>query len=469
MALVPAIDVSDNQPRDVGPLVRAHGAKHVVVKLYLLAEGGESARQFTLDQAASAKAAGASVGGYVWGYSSEGPGETADQAAALYSQAGMVGPVYLDMEEYRYRDGHVEPPLTVAWIRIFVLRMLALGHQVEGGPGFYSRKQYIRDIFPGGEEAYAEFGSYPLWLADYDDVPLLDCALPQGCTNLVGKQYARFPIDLDVFDPSACGGIVMPPVPSPLELADLDEQDQFDPANYDTRAEYAVIAAAACSAAALAAVATDNGIPMNITQALRAIRATGDDVTPELGLLNRLGQAESLQLALDDLGIASSTHAWDDFDRETFKEVLESGRPIIVQMKNYLGRGLGHFLVVDGLQGDGTVGVRVADSNAGTGKRFSYTWDALWREMAGGTAVWADQPRGAGPVVPPEDEMSDAELLAENARLKDRISRLEGERDGLLTRMAYVGDDVGDALQAAVNTLRKQREEGVGPRPAGAA
>jgi hypothetical protein len=65
--------------------------------------------------------------------------------------------------------------------------------------------------------------------------------------------------------------------------------------------------------------------------------------------------------------------------------------------------------------------------------------------------------------------MSDAELLAENARLKDRISRLEGERDGLLTRMAYVGDDVGDALQAAVNTLRKQREEGVGPRPAGAA
>jgi hypothetical protein len=144
---------------------------------------------------------------------------------------------------------------------------------------------------------------------------------------------------------------------------------------------------------------------------------------------------------------------------------LESGRPIIVQMKNYLGRGLGHFLVVDGLQGDGTVGVRVADSNAGTGKRFSYTWDALWREMAGGTAVWADQPRGAGPVVPPEDEMSDAELLAENARLKDRISRLEGERDGLLTRMA----DVGDALQAAVNTLRKQREEGVGPRPAGAA
>jgi hypothetical protein len=462
--LVRAIDVSDSQPANLAALIARHDARHVVCKLYLLAEGGPDAQAHTLAQAASAHSVGASVGGYVWGYSSEDAADTVRQAAALYARAGMVGPIYLDIERYTYRDGRVEPPLTADWIRVFVLTLLSLSPGWTPGPGFYTRRQYIRDEFPGGEDAFAEFGRYPLWLADYDGEAALDCALPKGCTNLVGKQYAEHPVDLDVFDPSVCGGT---PMPDTLALADVDEQNQFAASNYDTRGEYAVISAAACSGAATAAVATDYGVPWNISAALRAIRATGDDVTPALGLLNRLGPMRGIAGALSAAGIPASVHDWDGFDRQTFKDVLRSGRPIIVQMENYLGRGIGHFLVVDGLLGDGTEGVTVADSNAGSGKRLSYRWESLWAEMAGGHAVWPDNPRPQPE--PVEDDVADEQLKAENAALKDALAKVTGERDRLTTYVAVMGDDIGDALQAAVDTLKRDRAEAIGARPAKAA
>jgi hypothetical protein len=460
-ALVAAIDVSDSQPKDLSALIAKYGATHVVVKLYLMAEGGKTKQTYTLMQAASAKASGASVGGYVWGYSSEDPRDTARQATGLYRRAGCVGPLRLDVEEYTYQDGHMEPPLTVEWIEAFVDECDVLGVSTRI-PVVYTRLQYIRDTFPGGLAAFATLaGKVDLWLANYDGVATLDSETPPGF-RLVGKQYAGAPIDVDVFDADTIKESV---VVDNILLADVDEQNQFDPASYDTRAEYAVISAAACSAASLAAVATDYGHPLNISGALRAIRATGDDVTPELGLLNRFGQAEALQLALDAMGVPASTHAWDDLTRQGFKDVLHSGRPVIIQLKNYLGRGLGHFMVVDGLLGDGTDGVTVADSNAGTGKRFRYLWGDLWREMAGGTAVWPDNPRV--PVEPDDGggDVTDAQLLADNAALKDQVARLQGERDGLVTRIAVMGDDVGDALQAAVDGLRRHRAESIGPRP----
>jgi len=257
--------------------------------------------------------------------------------------------------------------------------------------------------------------------------------------------------------------------------ADVTELSQFDPRNFDTRQEYLDMDGASCSAASLAAVLNHYGLAANISDGLRRIRATGEEVSSHLGLLNRLGQGEGLAGALDAAGIAASTHQWAELTRVEFRAVLESGRPIICQMHNYLGRGLGHFMVVDGLLADGS-GVTVADSNAGRGKRFSYPWPVFWAEMAGGVAVWPD----TAPAVAarPSGMNAEGEDMARIAELEEQVADLKAKRDSLIVAVAYLADTLADRVtelagvtivpeqaQAVANEAQRVREQFVGPRP----
>lgn len=245
------------------------------------------------------------------------------------------------------------------------------------------------------------------------------------------------------------------------------EQNQFSRAHYDTDAEWRQMQGASCSAASLAAVLTAYGIPTNISAALRRIRATGDDVTAELGLLNRLGQSVAIERALDAAGIASTRYLWADFDRHRFMAVLDSGRPIVCQVQRYLGR-FGHYLVATRVLPDRS-GVYVADSNTGSGKRTQYKWDGgagigLWNDMAGGTATWSDLVQGDGTVAEIDD-------------VKKELAAVKAQRDGLVSAVAYLADDLSDrvarlqaaqddAAQALIKEAARVRLQFVGPRPA---
>lgn len=66
----------------------------------------------------------------------------------------------------------------------------------------------------------------------------------------------------------------------------------------------------------------------------------------------------------------------------------------------------------------------------------------------------SQQPQPGGTVT----EAEAAALRAENARLQETIN-------GLVTAVAVLGDDVGDAIAAQVTKMRSIREQFVGPRP----
>jgi hypothetical protein len=56
-------------------------------------------------------------------------------------------------------------------------------------------------------------------------------------------------------------------------------------------------------------------------------------------------------------------------------------------------------------------------------------------------------------------EAEAAALRAENAQLRE-------QRDGLITALAVVADDRGDAIQSQLDQIRAIREQIIGKRPA---
>ena len=197
---VRAIDVSNHQPRDLSGLISQHQAKHVVVKLYLpeeIDEGVECARQ----QIASARAAGCTVSGYIWCYRSSDPRESVRNGIALARSAGLELPMlWLDCETYQDAN-EFDPGPDAAWLRAAIDECRRQGVR----PGIYTGFWWVRDHFPGGEAAFAEFKDVPLWLADYDNVAELNFNRPfAGLTALHGKQYSADGIDLDVFLEECC-------------------------------------------------------------------------------------------------------------------------------------------------------------------------------------------------------------------------------------------------------------------------
>lgn len=462
---VSAIDVSDHQPADLSALIGHYDPQRVIIRLYLPVESARVPRQdWTLQAAGSVRSNGRSTGGYLWGYRSEDAAGSIYDALDIADRANIpLTHLKVDAETYLPGTSRYDPGPDSAWFAAAKAEI----DRARLGAVAYTGLWWIEQVFPGGMAAFQRDvldAGWRLWLADWDGIP--DPAVfrwPAGFPRplLAAKQYAvdEGPfgeLDLDVVDAAVAG-------PSPNPDADVDEQDQFDPVNYDTVLEFREIGAAACSAASLAAVLNHYGRPVNISDALRLIRAEGDDVTPALGLLNLMGQGVGIERALDTAGIPSSVHSWDSLTRTVVREAINDGRPMIAQLHNYLGRGLGHFLVVDGLLPN-DAGVTVADSNAGTGKRYSYAWPAFWAEMGGGVGILPD-------ATPPADDPDDGEEdVARIKELEAEVADLEVKIEALTVALATVCDDVatdqGVSNAAAVaKEAQRIRAQFIGPRP----
>jgi hypothetical protein len=161
-----------------------------VVRLYLPAE--TPPQQHSLDQMASAKANGCTVGGYMWCYKDADPRLSVREALALAKQAGVTLPIlWLDMEPFT--DGTM--------------------------PDAYWLSQAVDECVLRGVKAGVYTGSWcwnlgtafkalPLWVAQYSGGPTLDdIQLFGGWTSdmVWGKQYIGEGLDQDVFRREATG------------------------------------------------------------------------------------------------------------------------------------------------------------------------------------------------------------------------------------------------------------------------
>ena len=131
--LVRGIDVSSHQSSDLGTLIRTHGPKHVVVRLYLPEEN--PLQDHTRAQIASARAAGCTVGGYVWCYQDLDPRKTVRDAVTLARSVHLMLPVlWLDCETYKNSSGVTESGPDAAWLRAAIDECRQLGVK----PGIYT-------------------------------------------------------------------------------------------------------------------------------------------------------------------------------------------------------------------------------------------------------------------------------------------------------------------------------------------
>ena len=217
--LVRGIDVSSHQSRDLRTLITAHRPSHVVVKLYLPEEVID--QEYSRAQIASAKAAGCTVGGYVWCYRDLDPRKTVRDAVALARSAGVELPVlWLDCEAYRVNGEVRDPGPDAAWLRAALDECRKLGVK----PGIYTGGWWWRE-YMGNTREFAEL---PLWAAEYDDNPdVADVTLFGGWTRACGKQYAeKLPsgagLDQNVFLPEVSNNGSAPPPPPRPTLAELE-------------------------------------------------------------------------------------------------------------------------------------------------------------------------------------------------------------------------------------------------------
>jgi hypothetical protein len=189
------------------------------VKLYLPEESisPDHARA----QIASARAAGCTVGGYVWCYGTLDPRKTVRDAIALARSANLALPVlWLDCEKYTDSRGVTDPGPDAVWLRAAIDESRKLGVR----PGIYTGGWWWHEVMANTRE----FSDVPLWAAEYDGNPdLADFAPFGGWTRASGKQWAeKLPsgagLDQDVFLDEVSGVTPVTPPPPVLTLAGLE-------------------------------------------------------------------------------------------------------------------------------------------------------------------------------------------------------------------------------------------------------
>lgn len=195
--LVRAIDVSSAQPQDLAGIIAAYKPAHVIVKLYLPWEN--IPQSYSRAQIASARAAGCSVGGYVWCYRSADPAQTVNAALDLAGSVGMgLDVLWLDCETYEEGGRVIDDGPDANWLEGAFAACRARGIQ----PGVYSGAWWL----PGYLGDLSVLAGIPLWLAEYNgiaDLDSVDLMRPLQREQLYGHQYAADGIDLDVFDARA--------------------------------------------------------------------------------------------------------------------------------------------------------------------------------------------------------------------------------------------------------------------------
>lgn len=193
---VHAIDVADYQPRNLGPLIHAYQAKHVVPHLYIPGEG--KGPQYSKDQINSTRDNGATAGGYVFPYR---PTDSVDvyfqNTLDLCASVGLELPVgWVDAEPSTYGPGPDEQ-----WMDSWVERSFSVGMV----PGLYCNPDWFKE-----HPEFHKYGSMGviLWLAFWDGIADVTVGwIPEGWTQYGGKQWEVSPdtglgqIDRDVFRP----------------------------------------------------------------------------------------------------------------------------------------------------------------------------------------------------------------------------------------------------------------------------
>jgi hypothetical protein len=214
-AIVSAIDVSSHQSRDLRSIIEAHRPTHVVVKLYLPEES--ISQDHTRAQIVSARAAGCTVGGYVWCYRDLDPRKTVRDAVTLARSSGVSLPIlWLDCETYNVNNEVRDPGPDALWLRAAVAEAQALGVRV----GLYTAAWWWREFMDNTRE----FAELPLWLAEFDNkADIEDVNLFGGWTRASGKQWSvKLPgggeLDRDVFLAEFAGAPGRAPTLAELEV-----------------------------------------------------------------------------------------------------------------------------------------------------------------------------------------------------------------------------------------------------------
>jgi hypothetical protein len=202
--IVYALDVNSAWGKDLSGVIATHKPTHIVLHTY---HGYEAAGlpAFTIAQAASAQAAGVSVGMYAWAFLGYSPVKTVNDSVALFKNAAGHDPpvVWLDCEIYSSPgQPDFDPGPDPAWLTAAFARCDELGLRA----GVYTGQWWLDQYFPGGSPAFMKFNDRYLWWANWDRDPELTGAKPPGWPTLHGKQWAvRLPpyqtIDRDVFIP----------------------------------------------------------------------------------------------------------------------------------------------------------------------------------------------------------------------------------------------------------------------------
>lgn len=176
-------------------MIHQFGLEHVVVRMYQ--PGERPPRQHSLDQVRSARKSGAGVGAYCWPYEDIMPILSVRNVLSLMRRARLWTKVlWFDVEEGAVTDED--------WLLAAFDRCLS----EPGGPipGIYTRRGFWVTYLRNTER----FSRFPLWAADYNNIPDLDSVELFGGWSremLWGHQYAvvdvpgrpGFKLDLDVF------------------------------------------------------------------------------------------------------------------------------------------------------------------------------------------------------------------------------------------------------------------------------
>lgn len=188
--LMKAIDVSNWQPGDLGPLIAQHKPQHVVVRLSTESQNNLDIARLQLSTALEA---GCTVSGYIWCYWHLSPTEHAQQALSV-ADGFPLARVWFDCEDDP--AGQLDDWLSQA---------VDLAERRGQRCGVYARKSWWQ---ANGDSR--GFTRLPLWVAQYDGIPELDIVgVFGGWARAAGKQWTDSPIDRSVFDPA-----VLAPDPS---------------------------------------------------------------------------------------------------------------------------------------------------------------------------------------------------------------------------------------------------------------
>jgi hypothetical protein len=194
-----AVDISNWQ----GPLtteriacLQARGVQHVVVRASL---EDAARRALAQQQAGAVRAAGLGLSVYVWVYfTRDAPGALVAAATDLM-EGFQPARYWLDVEDVEH--AYPAPAANAAW-----LRAALQAFQDRGIPaGIYTGRWYWVPYLGNTEE----FAGWPLWVAQWDQVPDVTVWQPfGGWQQPAGKQYAGgeacgMQVDWNVFVPEA--------------------------------------------------------------------------------------------------------------------------------------------------------------------------------------------------------------------------------------------------------------------------